>query len=141
VAVTGSPDKRQLIRDFGADHIVSNGEELRGIGGADVLLVTGTSYSAATDSVRGVRPGGRIVLAGIDPAGSFTIGATSPIWAKRIQVIGASHNGLNYLAEALDLVARGVVTPVLELFDKRQLPEAVDRLAQGAVRFRAVAIF
>jgi D-arabinose 1-dehydrogenase-like Zn-dependent alcohol dehydrogenase len=88
-----------------------------------------------------VRPGGRIVLAGIDPAGTFTIGATSPIWAKRIQVIGATHNGLNYLAEALDLVARKAVTPAVELFDKRQLPEAVDRLARGEVRFRAVATF
>jgi alcohol dehydrogenase/propanol-preferring alcohol dehydrogenase len=141
VAVTGSPDKHDLARGLGADHVVGDGDELKGIGGADVLLVTAPSYPAATHAVRGVRPGGRIVLAGIDPTGVFTIGAASPIWAKRIQVIGATHNGLQYLAEALDLVARGAVTPVVQSFAKERIADAVDLVGKGGARFRAVVTY
>ncbi|HEY9473906.1 MAG TPA: alcohol dehydrogenase catalytic domain-containing protein [Mycobacteriales bacterium] len=141
IAITRSPDKHDLARALGADIVVANGEQLRAAGGADVVLVTGTSYPAATDALIGLRVHGRMVLATIDPTGSFTIGPTSPVWAQRQQVIGATHNGLNYLAEALDLVADGAVTPVTEVFPKERVAEAVDRVEKGDVRFRAVVTY
>jgi D-arabinose 1-dehydrogenase-like Zn-dependent alcohol dehydrogenase len=140
IAITSSPDKHALIEELGADVIVSNGEGLRAAGGADVILVTGPSYPAAADSVQGLRPEGRIVLAGIDPAGAFTIGPALmyPFFALRHKVIGSTHNGLEYLQEALDLVAAGKVTPMVEVFDKEHVAEAVAKVGKGEVRFRAV---
>jgi alcohol dehydrogenase/propanol-preferring alcohol dehydrogenase len=126
---------------LGAGTVVSSGAELREAGGADVILVTGTSYAAATDALAGLRVHGRIVLATIDPAGSFEIGPTSPVWAARQRVIGATHNGLEYLTEALDLVARGAVTPMVEVFDAGQVADAVDKVEKGDVRFRAVVTY
>lgn len=141
VAITRSSGKHELARQLGADHVVANGEDLSAIGGADVVLVTGTSYQAATDTLHGLRVGGRIVLASIDPTGSFTIDPTNPLWAQRQHVIGATHNGLSYLVEALDMVAAGTVTPMIEVYPKEQVADAVDHVQQGDVRFRAVVTY
>ncbi|MBF6049144.1 alcohol dehydrogenase catalytic domain-containing protein [Streptomyces sp. NRRL B-1677] len=141
VAVTRSSAKHDLARDLGAETVVSDGAGLREAGGADVILVTGLSYEAATDALQGLRPGGRIVLATIDPAGSFTVGPSTLFWSHRQQVIGATHNGLRYLTEALDLVASGAVTPLYEVFDKADVSEAVARTAAGDVRFRSVVVY
>lgn len=141
VAVTSSPDKHDLARELGAGTVVSDGAGLRAAGGADVVLVTGISYRAATDALQGLRPGGRMVLATIDPNSAFTIEPTAPFWSLRQQVIGATHNGLEYLTEALDMVGRGAVTPVYEVFAKEDVAEAVARTAAGEVRFRAVVAY
>lgn len=141
VAVTRSPDKHELSAKLGADLVVRNGEELREAGGADVVLVTGTSYEAATDALQGLRIGGRIVLATIDPEGSFAIGPATPFWARGQRVLGATHNGLRYLTEALDLVAEGAVTPMTEIFPMEGIADAVDKAARGDVRFRAVVTY
>ncbi|MTE22525.1 cytochrome P450 [Streptomyces sp. TRM43335] len=141
VAITGSADKHGPARELGASTVVSDGRELAAAGGADVVLVTGTSYEAATDALQGLRPGGRLVLATIDPEGSFTIAPTSPFWARRQQVIGATHSGLEHLAEALRMVADGAVDPVIEVFPKERIAEAVSLVAKGDVRFRAVVTY
>ncbi|ASO20927.1 alcohol dehydrogenase/propanol-preferring alcohol dehydrogenase [Actinoalloteichus hoggarensis] len=141
VAITRSPAKHDAVRALGADAVVSDGAELRAAGGADVVLVTGTSAAAAADTLTGLRPGGRLVLATIDPVGSFTIGPTSPVWAQRQRIIGATHDGLHLLVQALDLVARGLVTPVVEVFAKEDVAAAVDKVREGDVRFRAVVAY
>ncbi|ETK37184.1 alcohol dehydrogenase catalytic domain-containing protein [Microbispora corallina] len=141
VAVTRSPDKHELARDLGADIVVGGGEELREAGGADVILVTGTSYPAASDALRGLRVNGRMVLATIDPAGSFAIDPTLQFFAQRQRIVGASHDGLPYLAEALDLVASGRVTPIVEVFPKEQIADVIDKVDKGEVRFRAVVTY
>ncbi|WP_158883788.1 alcohol dehydrogenase catalytic domain-containing protein [Amycolatopsis anabasis] len=143
VAMTHSADKHDLARELGADLVVGNGEELRAAGGADVVLVTGNSYPAASDALQGLRVNGRLVLAGIDPAGAFTIAPNlaQPFFAQRQRVLGATHNGLDLLREALDLAASGVVTPRVECFPVAAVGEAVERVANGTVRFRAVVTY
>jgi alcohol dehydrogenase/propanol-preferring alcohol dehydrogenase len=141
VAITRTPDKHDQARALGADIVVSNGEELREAGGADVVLVTGTSFPAAEDALAGLRVNGRIVLATIDPMGSFTIDPSRQFFAMGHRVIGASHNGLPDLVEALDLVASGQVTPVTEVFDSAEIADVVEKVDKGEVRFRAVVTY
>lgn len=141
VAMTRSSDKHELSAKLGADLVVRDGAELRAAGGADVVLVTGTSNEAATDALQGLRVDGRIVLATIDPADSFTIGPGSLFWARGQRVLGATHNGLRYLTEALDLVAQGAVTPMTEVFPMEGIMDAVDKVERGDVRFRAVVTY
>ena len=57
------------------------------------------------------------------------------------QIVGSAHNGLEYLAEALDVVARGAVKPMVEVFPKERVAEAYERAASGAVRFKAVVTY
>ncbi|MFJ7219486.1 alcohol dehydrogenase catalytic domain-containing protein [Amycolatopsis sp. NPDC098790] len=143
VAITSSPDKHEVARELGADLVVADGAELRDAGGADVVLVTAPAHRAAADSLQGLRPDGRLVLAGIDPAEPFTLPPSTlyPLFALRHRILGATHNGREYLAEALDLAARGAVTPMVETFDKERVADAVDAVAKGAARFCAVVSF
>lgn len=143
IAITRSPDKHELAKTLGADIVVANGEQLRAAGGADVILVTGSSYAAAAESIGGLRVGGRIVLAGIDPTTPFTIppAMVYPFFAQRQQILGSTHNGLQYLREALDLVASGKVTPMIETFSMQHVAKAIDKVDRGEVRFRAVVTY
>ena len=129
------------LRKLGAAFIVASGDELREAGGADVIIVTGSSYEAATSALRGLRPNGRMVLATIDARGSFVIDPSVPFFSQNYRIIGATHNGLPYLAEALDFAASGAVTPMIETFPKEQIATAGGRVADGDVRFPAVVPF
>jgi dehydrogenase len=144
IAMTSSPDKHDVVRRLGADEVVANGAELRAAGGADVILATGNSYPAAAEALTGLRPGGRLVLSGIDPTAPFTVppsGRGLPFIGTRMQVIGSTHNGPQYLREALDLAAAGKVTPMVETFPKEEVATVVGKVAKGAVRFRAVVTY
>ncbi|WAL75784.1 alcohol dehydrogenase catalytic domain-containing protein [Kitasatospora sp. YST-16] len=142
IAVTHSPDKRDLARELGADLVVADGAELQAAGGADVLLLCSNSYDAGRAAMQGLRHDGRAVLLGLDPFAEFTIPNTAqPFFAQRQKFIGATHNGLNYLTEALDLAASGKVTPMIETFPKERIVEAVTKVTDGNVRFRAVITY
>ena len=143
VAITSKPEKHLLAKELGADIVVSNGDELRQVGGADVILVTGPSYPAAAECLPGLRVNGRMVLAGIDGRSGFTIppALAYPFFAQGQSIMGATHNGLPLLQEALDLVASGKVTPMIETFPAERVDEAVRKVAAGEVRFRAVVIY
>lgn len=138
VAITTSPDKHELARRLGADLVVADGRQLREAGGADVVVATGPSYTAAAGTLPGLRPGGRLVLAGIDTRDGFAIAPTHPFFALDQKILGATHNGAEFLREALDLVASGRVTPLVETFAKEDIAEAVEKVGKGEVRFRAV---
>lgn len=140
IAVTRSPDKHDLARELGADQVVGGGTELHEAGGADVVVDTTPSYAAAAEALAGLRPGGRLVLAGIDGQEPFTIpsAATHPFFALDQKVLGATHAGPDVLREALDIAATGGITPLVESFAKEDIAEAVDKVAKGEVRFRAV---
>jgi len=136
IAVTHSPDKKELATSLGADAVVSNGEELKSTGGADVLLATSNSYQSVIDALKGMRPDGRAVIMGVstEPL-QFTAFDLIP---KRIRIIGSQQNGPEYLYEALDYVAKGKVKPFIETFPLSAIAQAYDKVANGTVRFRAV---
>jgi alcohol dehydrogenase/propanol-preferring alcohol dehydrogenase len=115
IAITRSSDKRDLARELGADIVVSNGAELRETGGADILLHTNNSNSAAADAIQGVAPRGRVVLIGI----AFDTFSVPNM-------------------EALQLAADGTVTPMVEVFGKDRAAAAYQRTAEGKARFRTV---
>ena len=64
-----------------------------------------------------------------------------PLVSHSYQIVGSAHNGLEYLAEALDLVGTGAVKPMIETFPKERVGDAYKRAASGAVRFKAVVTY
>jgi D-arabinose 1-dehydrogenase-like Zn-dependent alcohol dehydrogenase len=139
IAITRTPDKRDLALRLGADQVVANGEELRELGGADVLLVTTNSFAAAENAMAGLRVDGRVVLSGLDFNNPFKISSEGvPFHMMRQQVIGSTHGGQQRLGEVLDLAAKGKVKPITETFSLDQATEAYDRLVSGEIRFRGV---
>ena len=136
IAISHSPDKDKMIREFGADEIVRDGNGLAAAGGADILLSTSNSTKAMVDSVQGLRPDGRLVTMGAD-AEPLAVSLMDLI-GKRIQVIGSTQNGREYLYEALDFAAKGKVKVMAETYLLADAPKAYQRVAEGKPRFRAV---
>lgn len=139
IAITHSPDKHDLAKQLGADHVVANGQELADLGGADLLLVATNAFDTAEDAMTGLRPSGRVVLSGLDFTRPFSISSDGvPFHMMRQQVIGSTHGGQHYLGEVVDLAGKGKVKPITETFSLDQATEAYDRLSTGKMRFRGV---
>ena len=136
IAISHSPDKDKMIRELGADEIVRDGKGLAAAGGADILLSTSNSTKAMVDSVQGLRPDGRLVTMGAD-AEPLAVSLMDLI-GKRIQVIGSTQNGREYLYEAPDFAAKGKVKVMTETYLLADAPKAYQRVAEGKPRFRAV---
>jgi len=76
-----------MIRNLGADEIVSDGKSLAAAGGADVILSTSNSTKAMVASIQGVRPDGRLAAMGVG-AEPITL-STAELILKRIRIIGS----------------------------------------------------
>jgi alcohol dehydrogenase len=137
IAITHSKDKEELARKLGADFVVSDGQGLREVGGADIVLATSNSYKAAADTLRGLRPDGRLMFIGASDE-AFTIPSPGEFLANRHQIIGSQQNGREYLYEALDYVSKGKVKVMAETFPLDNIADAYEKVANGRVRFRAV---
>jgi alcohol dehydrogenase/propanol-preferring alcohol dehydrogenase len=139
IAVSSSTDKHSTALALGADEVVSNGAELAAAGGADILLSTNSSNAALVDHMTGLRPRGTLVVMGI-AFDTLALG-NMPMVMNSIRVLGSAHNGPQYLAEALRIAADGQVKPIVETFDKSEINEAYERVANGSVRYRAVVTY
>lgn len=118
--------------DLGADHVVTNAEELLAVGGADVLLITTNDFETAEKALEGVNPDGRIVLCGLDFSKPLSIPSYGkPFHMMRQRVVGSTHGGQQYLAEILELAAKGKVKSIVETLSLDQATEAYERLSSG----------
>ncbi len=135
IAVTKSKDKEKSIRAMGADEVVESGEKLLAAGGTDVLLATSNSWAATAEAAKGMRPDGRIILMGVSQE---PLNYTPELMFKRARLLGSSQNGPEYLYEALDIVAKGKVKVIEEVYKLDEITRAYDRVAEGKVRYRAV---
>jgi alcohol dehydrogenase len=136
IAVSRSPDKDRLIRDLGADEVVRDGAGLADAGGADIVLGTSNSMDAMADSIRGIRPDGRLVLMGAEA--KPLVLSPFDLLMKRIKIVGSQQNGREYLYEALALAASGKVRVVTETYRLDEIGTAYERVEKGQIRFRAV---
>jgi len=136
IAVTHSKDKEELAYKLGADSVVPDGGILLKEGGADVILSTSNSYKATADSIKALRPDGRLILMGVSTTESLAI--SPEILFKRGHIIGSTQNDREHLYEALDYVARGKVRVMTEIFPLEDITNAYDKVANGNVRFKAV---
>jgi dehydrogenase len=138
IAVSRSPDKDNLIRELGADEIVRDGDGLARIRGADVILGTSNSADAMADSIKGLRPDGRLVPMGFESKPLQV--SLSDLINRRIRIVGSQQNGPEYLYEALEMAARGQIKVIAETYPLADANKAFDRLSEGKVRFRAVLV-
>jgi alcohol dehydrogenase len=135
IAVTHSKDKEELAHKLGADVVVSEGKGLKKSGGADVILATSNSYKTTGDTLKGLRPDGRLVLMGISDEPLIV---TGHLLMGRGRIIGSLQNDREYLYEALDYVAKGKVRVMTESFPLDNMNDAYEKVVKGELRFRAV---
>ncbi len=141
VALSHSPGKEELARKLGADHFISTAEkdpveELKKLGGADVILTTVFDSKAIQPLLEGLAPRGRLSVVG---AASEPI-QVSPfdLITKRIVVTGSAVGGRKLLRETLQMAADFGIEPMIETYPFEQVNEALDALRKGKPKFRIV---
>jgi D-arabinose 1-dehydrogenase-like Zn-dependent alcohol dehydrogenase len=141
VVLTSSADKAAAAGRLGAaDAIVVDGDPgqaLARAGGADIVLATTTSAQQMSKVLSGLRPEGRLVTMGV-PDGPLVVEDTGTLLFKQCSIKGSTHNDRADLVEALDLVAAGRVTPIVETYPLDQVHDAFARVESGKVRYRGV---
>jgi D-arabinose 1-dehydrogenase-like Zn-dependent alcohol dehydrogenase len=142
IAVTRSVDKRKLAIDLGADEVFGNGERLKQAGGADIILSTTNSYSVAVDAMSGLRPEGRLVIMGVQEEDMVLPEKLvfPQMIVNRQKIIASQHNGREVQHEALQIAAAGKVKVMTEEYKFTEVGRAVERVAEGKTRFRAVLV-
>ena len=148
VAVVGEGEKGDWVKSLAEGvEIVGNGVKLKEVGGVDVLLACGSDNEKVQDAMVGLRPGGRVVLMGICFGSEEAKGAGGPeglvidnmqLLFNGLQVRGSSHNGKEYLVQALQMVANGKIKPVVEVFGVKDIEQAAQRATGGKARGRVV---
>lgn len=140
LAITGQASKYKELTELGADAVVLAGDDpgkaLLDAGGADIILSTTNSAKQISTAFNGLRPRGRLINLGI-PDGALAIDPFALNMGQR-QLRGGLQDARSDLFEALDLVAKGKVKPVIETYPLARINEARERLEAGKVRYRAV---
>jgi D-arabinose 1-dehydrogenase-like Zn-dependent alcohol dehydrogenase len=139
-ALTGQADKKKELLALGADEVLVTGPDpgqvLLDAGGADVILSTTNAAKQIGAAAGGLRRNGRLISMGVAD-GPIPIDSRA-LMAGQKQVRGSSQDERADLFEALALVARGKVKPIVELYPLEKVNDALERMLSGKVRYRAV---
>jgi len=139
VFVTSSnEEKLKRAKALGADVLVNSAEmpwskavwELTGKRGVDVVL---DHVGAATfkDSVRSLRPGGRLVSPGATTGPMVELDLRYLFW-RQISVLGSTMASMREFEEVMKLVFMGRLTPVVDrVFPLDEASKAHERVARG----------
>jgi D-arabinose 1-dehydrogenase-like Zn-dependent alcohol dehydrogenase len=141
VAVTHSGDKRAMLQDLGAEHVLVTdkagaGEELRRMGGADVVLNTANAIDAGL--LGGLRAYGRLSLLG-GTRQVLQVTPTEMLFGK-FHIMGSSQGPRHRLREVLELHLRSKARTFVEEYTLDDAGAAYERVLAGSVRFRAVLV-
>ncbi len=141
VAISHSSKKEKLARELGADYFIDTSkidpaEELRKLGGADVILTTVFKAEAIQPLVEGLAPRGRLSVVGA--AQEPIQVAPFDLITKRIVVTGSAVGGRKLLRETLRFSADFGIKPLIEVHPFEKVNEVLDRVRKGEVELRAV---
>lgn len=141
IAVTSSEAKVEIARQLGAGHVVAAssgrvGEELRGCGGADVILSTTLDFQTIRDVLKGLLPLGTLVVTGMMP-GRLPLDPRSFILGQQ-RIVGMNIGSRQDLRELLQLAVRHNIRPRVEVYPLEEVNQVHQRLRDNEVRFRAV---
>ena len=140
VAVTSSPDKEQLAKDLGADHVVIGSPEasqqLMGLGGVQFVMQTAPTHQVLLNVAGGLFPRTPIVLAGITMDAVPLPGAL--ITLAQLQIMGSVGATHAQMDEVLDLAVQHDIRATTESYPLSEVNAVLNRLRDNEVRFRAV---
>ncbi|WP_353951711.1 NAD(P)-dependent alcohol dehydrogenase [Knoellia sp. S7-12] len=152
VTAVDGPDKQDLLRDAGADHVIDYTSEDFTLGGAryDVVLDIPGNHSFA-EIRRVLEPDGTYVLVGHDQYGRegravlgsiprvFALMARSPFTDQIPRGSFRSRPKVEYLNALTELADAGHLRPVIDrTFPLEEAAAALDHLASGRARGRVV---
>ncbi|MGB7265408.1 MAG: alcohol dehydrogenase [Terracidiphilus sp.] len=141
VAIARGQDKAPLARQLGAHIYIDSttqdpAAELRKLGGAVVILSTLTNAEALANAVKGLAPGGKLIVVGV-PDKPFEVNAGAIINKRQSIIAWPSGTGMDS-EDTLNFSALTGIKPMVETYPLEQASEAFDRMMSGKARFRVV---
>ncbi|MFD8006982.1 alcohol dehydrogenase catalytic domain-containing protein [Streptomyces mirabilis] len=141
VAIARGREKEKLARELGAHEYIDSadvdpGTALADLGGASVIVATASSGASMNPLVRGLAPGGSLVVVGAAPD-PLTVATPDLIFGTRRIVgslTGSSIQNEDNLAFSL---AHGI-RPSIETMPFAQAMDGYERMLSGNARFRVV---
>jgi D-arabinose 1-dehydrogenase-like Zn-dependent alcohol dehydrogenase len=140
VAISGGHDKEKLARELGAHHYINYrdhppAEELKKLGGAQVILATAPNSQAISSLVDGLTPRGKllIVAAASDPLEVIPLSLISGR-----MVTGWPSGHAKDAEDTLNFSALTGILPMVELFSLNQASAAYEQMISNKARFRVV---
>lgn len=141
VAIARGTDKEPLARQLGAHHYIDStagdpAAALQALGGADLILATVTNAEAMAAVFGGLRPDGKLMIAGasMDP---LPIPAAMLIGGDKVIEGHASGTSMDSEDTLRFSVLTGV-RPMIETVPLERAGEALDKMMSGQARFRMV---
>ncbi|HXX68948.1 MAG TPA: alcohol dehydrogenase [Polyangiaceae bacterium] len=140
VALSRGKDKEELARQLGAHEYVDTGavsaaEGLQKLGGADVVLCAAPNANAMADALNGLKPRG-VLLVVAAPAEPVPTSVFALLSGKRI--VGWPSGSAYDSEETMAYSTLSGVRPRVETFPLAQAEQALARVMENKVRFRAV---
>lgn len=149
VYATSRQDKKlELAAQFGADAVINTSkcnleEEIDRITGGelcDVIFDNIGIKSSIEDSLKILRPGGKIVVVGY--ADSEFEANYQEVVIKEKEIIGIRGSSRQNLVEAIRLVEKGIVKPyIYKTYKLEEINEALEQLRHGRTLGRTVVVF
>ena len=140
VAISGGHDKEKLARELGAHHYINYrdhppAEELKKLGGAQVILATAPNSQAISSLVDGLTPRGKllIVAAASDPLEVIPLSLISGR-----MVAGWPSGHAKDAEDTLKFSALTGILPMVESFPLNQASAAYEKMITNKARFRVV---
>ena len=143
IAISRGEDTRDAALELGADRYidadsVDTAEALGELGGADAALSTVPSGQAMSALAGGLAENGTLAVVGA-PSDSIELSAQFLLDGDRA-VVGASSGTRADRERHLAFCARHDIAPWTETFGLEVVETALEAVAEGAVRFRAVLV-
>ncbi len=140
IAITEHEDKKALCKQLGADDVLvatsNSGIMLKNMGGADIILDCASSNTMAKEALSGLKPEGRFVVMGLDTK-PLEVNTVNLIHTQS-KIIGSTQNHRSDLVDILNLAAKGLVKPMIEIFSLDECNKALEKLKDQKLHFRAV---
>jgi len=140
-AVGRGPENSALAKKLGAHHYIDSkaanaAEELKKLGGANVILATAPSSKAMSEIFHGLGRNGSLLVVGADMAAIEIPGAALISGRKRVQ--GWASGTPSDSEDTLRFAALTGVRPMVEKFPLEKVSEAYARMTSGDAQFRVV---
>lgn len=145
IGVDTGPGKAEFVRSIGAKEFIDfqtedpikRVQEITGLG-AHAAVVTAGSSKAFAHACEMLRVGGTLSCVGIPPGNPHLETPICTIVIKGLKITGNLVGSLKECMEAVDLVRRGVVKPVISVRPFKDLPKVYEEMEKGDIAGRVV---
>jgi propanol-preferring alcohol dehydrogenase len=138
-AIGRGSDKSELARKLGAHHYIDSasadpGRALQELGGAALVIATGSAGKAVSQVVKGLRPRGTIIALSASPD-PIEVSTSDLLFGSR-SVEGALTGNPATGHATLNFSVFAGVAAMIETIPLEQAPEAYAKMMSGKARFR-----